>query len=117
MIGKHFLVTDIKKPWLKRQYTICNCMNPDVYAEYCRMIREFLTQGTYTPAKSSHFEEKDGNQLVLTMKNYGHKKGLSTAISDSLNTDSAYLVKGPMGTGLCASTSGTFIAVTAAQEF
>jgi hypothetical protein len=42
MIGKHFLIRDVKKPRVRRHYTISNCMKPDVYVKYTRMIKEYL---------------------------------------------------------------------------
>jgi hypothetical protein len=88
-------------------------MKPDVYSEYTRIIKEYLALGTYTPMDPSHFEEKAGKGMVFTLKNYGTKSGLSSAISDPLNTSSTFHIKGPMGTGLGAENSGTYIIVTA----
>lgn len=100
MVGKHFLVRDVSRPSLKRHYTTANCMKPNVYAEYTRTIGEYLAHGivkaTIDPALLG---EKDGNSIVLTLKNYGVRGGLSAALSDPDNS-SAYLIKGPMGTGL-----------------
>jgi NAD(P)H-flavin reductase len=77
------------------------------------MIREFLAQGIYTPIDPSHFEEKAGRSMTFTLKNYGTKSGLSASLSDPLKTNSTFLIKGPMGTGLGAAESGTYVIVTA----
>ena len=40
-IGKHFLVFHRDYPNKKRHYTICNCMQKDVYEEYIRVLKAF----------------------------------------------------------------------------
>ena len=39
MIGKHYLMW--KKDGIKRHYTISNCMEPKVYSEYIRVMKEY----------------------------------------------------------------------------
>lgn len=44
MIGKHYLFWN--KKGIRRHYTISNCMEPQVYAEYMRVMKEFLKGNT-----------------------------------------------------------------------
>lgn len=41
MIGKHFLVYNMKKKGVKRHYTICNSLKPDVYEYYLKLVETF----------------------------------------------------------------------------
>jgi hypothetical protein len=99
MIGKHFLVRNIKKPRVKRQYTLCNCMKPELYLEYLRVLKEGYERGHANPIHEKHFEEKEGTDIFLTIKNYHFKKGLSTSIFSASQND-IFQIKGPMGAGL-----------------
>jgi hypothetical protein len=40
-LGKHYVVNNSLFPDKKRQYTICNCMEKTVYAEYLKVIETF----------------------------------------------------------------------------
>ncbi len=42
-LGKHYVVFNSLFPEKKRQYTICNCMEKTVHAEYIRIIETFKT--------------------------------------------------------------------------
>ena len=42
-LGKHFLVNNSLFPDKKRQYTVCNCMEKTVHAEYIKVIETFKT--------------------------------------------------------------------------
>lgn len=41
MLGRHFLVYSKEFPEKRRQYTMCNCMQKDVYLEYKNVIDTF----------------------------------------------------------------------------
>jgi hypothetical protein len=41
MLGRHFLVYSKEFPEKRRQYTMCNCMQKDVYLEYKKVIDTF----------------------------------------------------------------------------
>jgi len=48
MIGKHFLVYNQRNKKVKRHYTICNCLLPQAYSEYMRVVNEFEKSNSST---------------------------------------------------------------------
>ena len=112
-IGKHFLVTQEQSQYLKRHYTICNCMKKEVYEEYMRVIRQSLeTSGQTLEFNQNYISEIDQQDIIVTVKNYNQPKGLSKAIHEATQDD-VFQVKGPMGKGLGIQRSGVHIAFTA----
>ncbi|CDW75650.1 cytochrome b5-like heme steroid binding domain containing protein [Stylonychia lemnae] len=113
MIGKHFLVYNTRNLKAKRHYTICNCLLPEAYSEYLRVIEEF----TEEPSKSLLFNEKlinevAKNRIPLTIKNYKQPRGLSQMIHTE-KAGEKYMIKGPLGKGLEIHFSGVHLAFTA----
>jgi hypothetical protein len=74
-------------------------MRPAAYAEYLRLISEYMANGR-AQSVPGIFEEAPSNSIVLTLKNYGTRRGLSSSLSDPLNSHATYKVKGPMGPGI-----------------
>lgn len=96
-MGKSFLVTVKNEAGMEitRQYTLAQCMHPDVYPKFVEAIR-----GKQSPVPKS----KD--QLVITCKNYG--TGLSLLLHKG--TYSSLKFTGPVGKGLGLRTDGTYVA-------
>jgi hypothetical protein len=78
-IGRHYLVSNDINPNVKRHYTITSCMKKDAYEEYLRVIKDALETGETTPVHKSLLDDRDGSLAVITLKNYGQKKGVSTS--------------------------------------
>ena len=69
MIGRHFLVYSKSAPRIKRQYTICSSMNPEVQQELIQLAESTIA------GNSLNFNYKmmlDSNQnwINLTLKTY-----------------------------------------------
>ena len=42
MIGRHFLVSSKRHPKIKRHYTICSCMRPELMKELLKLAQDAL---------------------------------------------------------------------------
>ena len=111
MIGRHYLVRDINHKNVKRHYTISNCMQKDVYKEYVRILNEGSARTSLNKDTENYFDDRDQDQLIMTIKNYNLPKGLSHNIHTSEKAQ--FEIKGPMGKGLDIQSKGTHIAFTA----
>lgn len=99
---------------MKRHYTICNCLEPDVYGYYLNLITEY-TSGNFSKDQPDKYplsltEQGESNELFLTIKNYQRKAGLSWKVFEEPNA--TYVVKGPMGKGLSIKPTGAHVAFT-----
>lgn len=132
MIGRHFVVYSVQDPTVKRHYTICSTMNAQLSQEIIALA-DCVTIGQDSKFDMSLLSQRDTSQFNLTLKNYEFKTGLSTKIhsthidpelvqkdkeaaysmSNTLPTDNAYFIKGPMGRGLQLQSSGIHVAFCA----
>lgn len=84
MLGKHFLVFSPEDPRVKRHYTICSSMNPQVKGELLNLAESIIND------KENVFDYKmmlgrDSNSVDLTLKTYLQPKGLATRIHRTAN--------------------------------
>ena len=79
MIGRHFLVYSAKAPRIKRQYTICSSINPEVSVELLELAKS-KQEGRQTTFDDMFLKAQDTNLINLTLKTYNTKKGLATRI-------------------------------------
>jgi len=83
MLGKHYLVFMRRYPKIKRNYTISNCMKKEVYEYYLEVIKKELDGKSSDKLDYDLFHKSEGMELVITIKNYNHKGGLSKFIHES----------------------------------
>ncbi|CDW73069.1 cytochrome b5-like heme steroid binding domain containing protein [Stylonychia lemnae] len=117
MIGRHYLVSSLFTPKKKRQYTICNCLSPNVYDQYLRLIKEFeshhkIKSDFKTQIDQSFFQSQQSNEISLTVKTY-YVGGVSEDLLTSSPIKNSYQFKGPMGKGLDIQYTGSHIAFSA----
>jgi hypothetical protein len=74
-------------------------MNPKIYKEYLKAVDLGIKGEKYGYLNEIIEEEKDSNNLILTIKNYRIKTGLSYRIHFYSERED-YMIKGPMGKGL-----------------
>ena len=108
MIGKHFLVHLRKKPHVKRQYTVCNVMRPDILKQVIKMADD-VCSGSSVAVNLSVFDDEDRNQVALTAKNYFTANGVASSFFECDRIEE-FMVKGPMGKGLQLKKEGTHVA-------
>ena len=85
MLGRHYKIESSDLKGKPRYYTICNCLIPSIYQEYLRVIYEAVKNDSVAHFDSSLFEDKDSNEVALTIKNYRRIGGLSEFMSNPLN--------------------------------
>ena len=70
MIGKHYLMWN--KAGVRRHYTISKCMEPRAYAEYMRVMKEYLDNRWNSEIKfNKKYLECDGDkEFTVTIKKY-----------------------------------------------
>ena len=74
-VGRHFLLWPDKNPWLKRHYTISNCMRREARLELLRVGKLFLeSDGEITQEELNFdwncFSTEDMDEVTMTIKNY-----------------------------------------------
>lgn len=98
MIGKHYLMSEVGRHRIKRQYTVANCMGREVYASYLRLLKD----------PTSKPQPRDKGRFWVTVKDY--KRGLSKTLHSG---GTRFEVQGPMGKGLGFKREGVHVAFTA----
>jgi len=71
-IGRHFLIRSFSMPKVKRHYTVCTCMQKEIYEELCNSIRQFKA-GEKIIFNSAVLQENwknDRSEVVCSIKNY-----------------------------------------------
>jgi hypothetical protein len=103
--------------FLRRHYTISNCMRPEFYSNVVKCLKEdnpqIFPKVLLRPTQS--------NTVNVTIKNYNLTQGLSRMFFNSPENQFQFVIKGPMGKGLgltphskgtyCAFAAGTGILV------
>ena len=80
MIGKHYLIW--AKDKVKRHYTISNCMEPKVYDEYMKVMRDY-NRGVSELKFNKKFLECDSEkQFCVTIKKYNSPNGFSKFVHE-----------------------------------
>ena len=79
MIGKHFLVYSVQNPLVKRQYTICSTMQPEIRTQILNVANSVI-DGRPFVFDLNLLLGKDQNKIALTLKTYGTRRGLATKI-------------------------------------
>jgi hypothetical protein len=84
MIGRHFLIYSKAIPNVKRQYTICSAMRPDLHEQLIGAIKSVTSpEGDFEFNKAS-LNDVDQDKICLTLKNYKAKRGMATQLHDSV---------------------------------
>ena len=79
MIGRHYLVYSASDVLVKRQYTICNSIVPEVYWLLLDICDTKL-QHRDLKFNPGVFSDKNRNSIYLTCKDYQSKKGVATRL-------------------------------------
>ena len=79
MIGRHFLVSSKRFPKIKRHYTICSCMRPELTEAFLKLAHDVL-YGNQIDFDLELLNTSDQDKICLTLKNYKMEKGVSTQI-------------------------------------
>ncbi len=98
MIGRHFLIYSKQHITVKRQYTICNSIQPQLYKALLEVCDKKLASDQID-FDQSLLKTGDTDSIYVTAKDYHTKRGVVT----QLNRESGvgdWFVKGPMGMGL-----------------
>ena len=66
--GKHFLVYHKDNKSKKRQYTLCNCMQTEVYNEYLRVIGVFMRNSGKIGKASNRFKQSKNLISLFELK-------------------------------------------------
>lgn len=69
MIGRHFLINETKRA-KKRHYTICNCMEKNMYKEYIRVLESFCNGKPVKTFKKELLREAYSKFVNITLKDY-----------------------------------------------
>ena len=77
--GKHFLLSASSEPKIIRQYTICNCLEPELQIELFKLMDSVLKKTRFAFNKQL-IEDSSSNRCFLTIKNYKKQVGLSTKV-------------------------------------
>lgn len=77
MMGRHFLVSSKRHPKIKRHYTICSTMRPELLQELIKLARDALS-GKQIEFDMRLLDTKNQEKICLTLKNYKMPKGVST---------------------------------------
>ncbi|CDW73578.1 cytochrome b5-like heme steroid binding domain containing protein [Stylonychia lemnae] len=108
--GRHFQVVSNELPKIKRYYTICNSLSPQIYDELLRLIYEAIKNNNICQPDYEVFN-KDSNELSMVVKKYKGKMKMSNLIHEQENLEME--VTGLMGKGLQMQKNGLYIAFTA----
>ena len=79
MIGRHFLVYSKRFPKIKRHYTICSCMRPELMNALLKLAHDVLNSNQID-FNTELLSTKDQDKICLTLKNYKMERGVSTQI-------------------------------------
>ena len=100
MIGRHFLLYSEDLVQVKRQYTICNSVIPNVYKSLLDLCAA-KTNGEKIEFDTNLLNSDDKNSFHITCKDYHTKKGVSSRLNQMpLERQPNWIAKGPMGMGL-----------------
>ena len=88
-------------------------MKAESYREYIRVLKEYNENGKIGQFSKSHMDLLEEDEIIVTVKNYNMKDGLSKVIHEAPLNEDVFWIKGPMGKGLGIEKSGTHIAFTA----
>ena len=82
MVAKHFTVSSLALPHIKRQYTICQTMEVQVLKALYKLAKDILDSGpgSHIRLDENLFNSDDTNKISLTMKDYKRPSGLATQI-------------------------------------
>jgi len=78
-MGRHFLVSSVRHPKIKRHYTICSSMRPELLQELLKLAHDFLN-GNQIEFKMSLLDSRNQDKICLTLKNYKMPRGVSTQV-------------------------------------
>lgn len=119
-IGRHYLLKytgfghfEPLKPGIKRHYTECFCMRPEVYENLLKIGQNLSNSQAEAAIVREFIQKSNANDLSLSIKEYANL-GLSNAIHNHKTTGLKDIeVKGPMGSGIKTQSRGRHIAYTA----
>lgn len=78
-VGLHYLLCDINRPKIKRQYSACKTLVPEFYAALMNAMTSFM-EGGKAIFQQSLLDITPQDKVWFTIKNYGTQHGVSKAI-------------------------------------
>lgn len=110
-IGRHFVIYHEASPRIKRQYTICNAMVPEIYSQ----LIELAETREMPDGLEKLLDSTATKGIYITAKNYKSKTGVATRLHEvgNLFENSNFVVKGPMGKGCNIKPTGVHVVFTA----
>ena len=72
MVAKHFTVSSLELPHVKRQYTICQTMEMNILKVLRKLADDILNSepGAKVSIDENLFSSEDTGNISLTLKNY-----------------------------------------------
>jgi len=110
-IGRHFVVYHAVTPRIKRQYTICNAMIPEIYDK----LLDLAETQEVPDGLTKWLDSNSTKGMYLTAKNYETDTGVSTRLHEvgQIRDKMNFVVKGPLGKGCNIKPHGYHVAFTA----
>ena len=80
MVAKHFTVSSLEYPQIRRQYTICQTMEMENLRAFRKLADDILhaQPGEKVTIDESFFSSEDTGNISLTLKNYDRPHGVAT---------------------------------------
>jgi len=106
-MGRHYCMWTRHREEIKRQYTICNALTPDIYTELMKLAKIKTADGDLCPEinKDILMNSIERNGCWLSYKNYKAKTGVATAMKRARTSEGVgcfinFGCQGPVGKGL-----------------
>jgi len=94
MMGRHFVLYSASDPTVKRHYTICSAMQPDLHVQLLNMANSYLNNNQTVEGDLNALNTTDSSRINLTMKNYKTARGLATRVHKTSIDDEEILKTG-----------------------
>ena len=78
MIGKHYRICEAVHHKHHRHYTVANCLNPIIYQDYIKAMKEDNYVIDVAKLRGSNYQ----NTFTITAKNYKVPDGLSRRLNE-----------------------------------
>ena len=80
MVAKHFTVSSLTSPHIKRQYTISQTMQVDRLKALHKLAKDIIERKHESLIKfnESLFSDEDTNKISMTLKTYNRPNGVAT---------------------------------------
>lgn len=105
-MGQHYVIYSQDMPHIKRQYTICGAIQPELYSELLLVCDNILAENIPI-FNNALLDNRDGDAIFVTCKDYRTKTGVTSRLNFMpFEAQADWIVEGPMGLGLQIDTNG-----------